>query len=278
MHVLLPDTALAKSDGVPEWSTALSVTTKVLGGALSFGAGMFLLWLFTFFLLPRARRLSLPVLLANAVFPALFTLAAMRGQQIQGARYFVWTLLFSVLWNILELGRVQTQRSTNLSGTWFAYAFLAIAVLALPLEAKAVYPMLRDRASLSKTFESNHLEYFEGKRGTAFDIGLIGYFSRADICDLGGLVNGREKARLTSNQRREACVASHPDFFFLDPDSILEVSQYMSFRDWQICARYDFRNVTSNDPHYLIVPRATASEVCRQVANSTPSEVDTATR
>jgi hypothetical protein len=276
MHVLLPDTALAKSDGVPEWLTALSVTAKVLGGALSFGAGMFILWLLTLFLLLRARRLSPTVLVANAVFPALFTLAAMRGQQIQGARYFVWTLLFSILWNILELGRVETQRSAKLSGAWMAYAFLAFVGLAMPLESKALYPMLQDRASLLKSFESSHLEYFEGKRGISFDIGLIGYFSRADICDLGGLVNGREKARLTVNQRREACAATHPDFLFLDPASIQDISHYMSLRDWQICARYDYKNVASNDPHYLIVQRATAPEVCRRVTNSTPSELNTA--
>jgi hypothetical protein len=278
MHVLLPDTALAKSDGVPEWSATLFVTAKILIGAFSFGAGMFLLWLLTFFLLLRARRLSLTVLLPNAAFPALFALAAFRGQLIQGARYFVWTLLFSILWNILDLGRVQPQRLAKSSAAWAAYAFLALVIVAMPLESKTLYPMLQDRASLLKSFESSHLEYFEGKRGISFDIGLIGYFSRADICDLGGLVNGREKARLTVFQRREACVASHPDFFFVDPDLIQDLSHYMSFRDWQICGRYDYKNVTSNDPHYLIVPRATAPEVCRQVGNATPSEVDTATR
>jgi hypothetical protein len=117
MHYFLPDTALAKSDGVADWLVTLYVTGKVFAGALSFGAGMFLLWLLTIFLTLRSRRFSITTLLANLAFPALFALAASREQQIQGARYFAWTLFFSVLWNIFELSgpppghRLQTQNN-----------------------------------------------------------------------------------------------------------------------------------------------------------------------
>ena len=121
--------------------------------------------------------------------------------------------------------------------------------------------------------KSDHLELLEGKRGVAFDIGYIGYFSQADICDLAGLVNGRDKARLTSRQRLAACFATRPDFMFLDLGGIGDAANYLPINDWQVCSKYDFKNVNQNDPHYLTVPRSAAPEVCRSVANSTPSEI-----
>src|SRR6266851_4028464 len=62
MHFFLPDTALAKSDGVANWPVALYVTGKVFAGALSFGAGIFLLWLLTIFVTLRASRFSITTL------------------------------------------------------------------------------------------------------------------------------------------------------------------------------------------------------------------------
>ncbi len=273
MHVFLPDTAIAKSSGVADWGGTLYVSAKIMAGALSFGVGILLLWLLTVVLLWRERRLSLTTLFANLAFPILFSLAAARGQQIQGARYFVWALFFSILWNILELSTPQPdQRFQNQSKT-LAYCFLALLLLALPFESIKLYRMLRDRATLLTQFETDHLEALQGKRGVAFDIGYVGYFSRADICDLAGLVNGRDKARLTSQERFAACATTHPDFFFLDQDGIEHASHYLPIDDWQVCSKYDFRNVNQNDPHYLVLPRSTAPELCRRVANSAPTEI-----
>jgi hypothetical protein len=132
--------------------------------------------------------------------------------------------------------------------------------------------MLRSRADLLKQFEESHFESLQGKRGVAFDIGYLGYFSRADICDVAGLVNGREKARQTIEQRIVGCLATHPDFIFV-PGGIGHAASYLPINDWQICSRYDFKTVNQNDPHYLIVPRSVAPEVCRNVANTIPSDI-----
>ena len=274
MHVFLPDTALAKSDGTASWYIASYVTAKVLAGALSFGVGVFLLWLLTIFLLLRAGRFSITALFANLAFPVLFALAAMRGQQIQGARYFVWTFFFSILWNVLQLSCVPPGDRVQTQSTSFTYCcFLALVLLALPFESRMLYPMLRGRAHLLKQFEGNHLENLQGKRGIALDIGLIGYFSRADICDMAGLVNGRDKARQTTQQRLVSCVATHPDFIFLDLGGIGYVANYLPINDWQVCSQYDFENVYQSNRHYLIVPRTTAPEVCKSIANTVPSEI-----
>jgi hypothetical protein len=275
MHFFLPDTALAKSVVGTPWTATLFATAKVLGGAISFGAGLFLFWLLTIFLLCRARRFSMTVLFANSVFPVLLALALLRGQQVQGARYFDWTFCFSILWNILELGRVSPQSSEKQMFRGPVYAFLALVLLVLPYESMALYPMLKSRADLLRQFESDHFELFEGKRGIAVDVGYIGYFSRADICDLAGLVNGREKAGETTSQRIAGCVASHPDFLFFDPATLNDVRPFLSYSDWQACSKYyDFKNVYSANRHYLIVPRATASEICRKVSNSVPFDVE----
>jgi hypothetical protein len=236
MHFFLPDTALAKSDGAANWYGTLYVTGKIFAGALSFGAGMFLLWRLTIFLTLRTGRFSITTLFANLAFPTLFALAASRGQQIQGARYFVWTLFFSILWYMFELSsvphdpRLQTQNNT------LALCFLALLLLVLPFESKMLYPMLRDRTGLLKQFEGNHFESLQGKRGVAFDIGFLGYFSRADICDLAGLVNGRDKARQTAKERLAGCFASRPDFIFGDMGSIGDAARYLPIKDWQVCS------------------------------------------
>jgi len=273
MHSFLPDTALAKSAGVAKWFGVFKVTGLILAGAFSFGVGVFLLWLLTIFLLLRGGRFSLVTLFANLPFPILFSLAALRGQQIQGARYFVWAFFFSILWNILELSTLQHGHRSQTQSNTPVYAFLALLLLALPFESRLLYSMLRDRAALLKQFEGNHLENLQGKRGAAFDIGYIGYFSRADICDLAGLVNGRDKARLTPKQRYAACSAAHLDFIFADVGEINYLSNYMPVQDWQACSQYDYQNVTQSDRHYLIVPRSTAPEVCKSIADSTPYDI-----
>jgi hypothetical protein len=275
MHFFLPDTALAKSVISTPWSATLFATAKVLGGAISFGAGLLLLWILTIFLLWRARRFSMTVLFANSVFPVLLALALLRSQQVQGARYFDWTFCFSILWNIFELGRIPAPSSKKQQFPGLVYVFLALVLLVLPYESMALYPMLKSRSTLLRQFESDHFELFEGKRGVTVAVGYIGYFSRADICDLAGLVNGREKARETTRERIAGCVASHPDFLFFDAPRINDVRPFLSYSDWQACSKYyDFENVYSASHYYLIVPRASAPEVCRKVSNSVPFDVE----
>jgi hypothetical protein len=270
MHHLLPDTAKAKADGITNWQAAFSITAQVLVSGLSFGAGIFAFWLLTLYLLFRASRLSPRALVANSIFPILFSIAAIRGQQIQGARYFVWSFFFSALWNSLELTRRPIEVKSENSVLLPAYFFLAIALLVLPIESKVMYPFLTDRATLVRSFESHHLETLEGKRGIAFDIGQIGYFSRADICDLAGLVNGRSNAGLTEDQHLTRCVATNPDFLFLHAEAVYTISHYLPIKDWQLCGLYPFRRVDKTDQHYLLARRSEALEICKDPPPTPP--------
>lgn len=274
MHSLLPDTALAKS-GTASFA-AFHNAAVVIVGALTFGVGLLLLWLLTLFFLLRAGRLSVPTLFANLVFPTVLLLAAVRGQEIQGARYLVWAYFFSVLWNLLELGSSDgAAPDRNRQSFGLVYAFILILLVALPFECKIMGRVLRTRVHTMKVFEGQHLEVLHGQQGIASDVGYIGYFSKANICDIAGLVDGRAFARLTLTQRRSACAASHPDFIFGNLGQIKGIANAAQGHDWQVCTHYDFGNVRTPDRHYLVLPGATATPTCEAIAGATPYSLTT---
>ena len=286
MHVLLPDTALAKSHGIGSWRSVLSSTPQVLVGALSFGIGLLVVWLVTLALVQRAGRLSLPVLVANSVFPITIVLAMSRGQEIQGARYLVWTYFFSILWNILELA-TPPHRASGASpqptasaqfpkpaDKLLVYATLTIFLIAQPLEARLMYRVLTLRSSTLAHVESEHLEVLHGMLGVAFDVGYIGYFSQAQICDLAGLVNGRAPARLSTAARAEACARRNPDFIFGNQSQIYLMSKHLSLAGWQVCSQFEFTNLRQPDSHYLLLPPATADRLCHAITGAAPYPID----
>ena len=275
MHVLLPDTALAKSHGPSAWKEVLSTTPLILTGALLFGIGLLAFWLVTVALVLRAHRFSLRTLVANIVFPATFFLAVLRGQEIQGARYLAWTFLYSILWNIFEISISnldaalpgarqprQVPTSNDSPSQIVAWATLVLILLAQPVEAKLIYRVLTLRAQTMAQFKGAHLDRLHGLLGVAFDVGFIGYFSQADICDLAGLVNGRPAARMTRPARAAACAARNPGFIFANPNQVVLMRNHMSLDGWQVCGQYDFVNLTHLDTHYLLLPAATAIDLC----------------
>jgi hypothetical protein len=270
MHALLPDTALAKSDGIAHWRNIFIASLTVLGGAFSFGLGVLSFWLLTCCLVLRSKRFSVPTALANAVFPIVVILAALRGQQIQGARYLVWTLFFSIAWNILELSR-PPELSVDKRSYVYTSVFIAIVFLVLPFEAKVMYGVLRGRTKTVRQFQSQHLDILSGKKAIAADVGYIGFFSEANVCDLAGLVNGREHARRGESARAQTCASTNPDFLFLNSSQLQLLSRFMEVSAWQVCGHaYDFVNVRSADSHYLLLPNSSAGSLCREISNSYP--------
>lgn len=274
MHVLLPDTAVAKSHGLAHWFNPIHDTAVTLGGAFSFGTGMFLFWLITLALVAGVSPGRIPTsstLLANALFPVVLGLASLRGQEIQGVRYFAWTLFFSIVWNILELESIRARslqpassvQSIDRRSVVLLGAFLVLLVVELPFETQAMFRVLTTRSETMKSFESQHLEILRGKRGVASDIGYIGYFTQAGICDLAGLVNGRAAARLTSVERDQACARTNPDFLFGNVGQLESLAGLADFSGWVVCGQYDFANVRTLDTHFVAVRPSLASQVCR---------------
>ena len=267
MHVLLPDTALAKSHGIDYWFNPIHDTAVTLTGAFSFGDGMLVFWLLTLGLVAARPGLSLRTALANCFCPVVLALSSLRGQEIQGVRYFAWTFVFSIVWNILELSR-EIENSTSVlkverRGVVLIYIFAGILAVELPMESLAMRRVLSRRSETMRTFEAQHLEVLRERRGVASDIGYIGYFTGAKICDLAGLVNGRAAARLTSEERVHACAGTKPEFMFLNDSQIRSMAAVMEMTDWKICGEYDFTNVRSPDKHYLLTGPEITDRVCR---------------
>jgi len=276
MHVLLPDTALAKSHGIRFWSNPLHDTAYTLSGAFSFGAGLGVFWVLTLFLMLRTYgRPTAITVLANSLFPALLAVAVWRGQEIQGVRYFAWTFFFSIVWNILELSRQVTQAAPPSAGqpsnSALVHGFVAMVLLLLPVEGVVMHRVLAHRQATLRLFESQRLDVLRTRRGVASDIGFIGYFTRANLCDLAGLVNGRAAGGLSSQQRVQACAATDPDFVFVNLSQLLSVARAMDLSGWQMCGNYDFTNVTRPDRHYLVVRPSIAAEVCRATGRAPQS-------
>jgi hypothetical protein len=265
MHSLLPDTAVAKALARGEWAVTLIMTLEIFKSSLCFGMISLLLWLLSLIAL-LARRFSLATLAANSIFPTTLLLAMVRGQAVQGVRYFEWTLLFSILWNILQLAADMPsvlRPRLDLSLRVICYGLCVALVVAMPFESKLLRPVFATRGETLNRFRAQHLELLRDQHGTALDVGTIGYFSQAGICDPFGLVDGRAFARRSYEQRVAACIAMRPDFIFASQDLIGEMYHRLDLGSWNSCGAYAFGNIGLPDVHYLLVPPWNTELACK---------------
>ena len=87
----------------------------------------------------------------------------------------------------------------------------------------------------------------------ASNIGFVGYFTAARICDLSGLVNGRDFARRPPAERLAACWSRSPSFVFLTDGERRAFSARL--RGWHLCFSYDSTNAFTTDrQHPLVAP------------------------
>jgi hypothetical protein len=253
MGHLLPDTAIAKV-GIPFVQDLHDATHEFLS-TVSFGLGVIAIWIVSAALL---RSIDRSTIIANLPFPVLILLACIRGQQIHGIRYVIWALLFSIVWNLLRSAAVPQLRPA------FLIAFACVLVISWSFELPIVLRVDRGRAENLKAMEQGHLERLHGE-GLAADVGFIGYFSRAPICDFNGLVNGRAAAKMSRPQRAQKCVADRPTFLFLSDSQIALFDLYYGMHsdtDFFNCGSVEFTNVGSNDHHTLLVRRTEYPDGC----------------
>lgn len=273
MHVLMPDTALAKATGHLTFRVFRSAAQAV-ASSTTLGLGLFLAYVLSLVAVLASRRRSwMAVLLANCFFPVTVVLAALRGQDMAGVRYLVWTLFFPAVWNVLALRGEgeEAPEHTNL----FRLAVASVLLVALGSVAEA--PLLMREFSIRRTelaqFRSEHLEQIHELPVVAYDIGYIGYFTQSPICDLAGLVNGRDFARLGSPQRYHACIAARPRVAFVTGFTLYDMSATVpDYAAWKVCNTYNFATLRDPRPHYLIAGPEVAERVC-SAAGGTPQPV-----
>ncbi len=272
MGVLLPDTAVAKAEGLHAWRNVLIATEVVLASSFSIGVGLAIFWLLTLGIVLLRRRLDAAAFIANTVFGVLLFLTAIRGQAVQGVRYLLWAMLFPAIWNILLLGSSEDRDGEKPRWpAWLLYGFALLLLIDLPFESTVMYRVLTRRASTMRKFEAQHLGELAALQGAALDIGYIGYFTHADVCDMSGLVNGRAVAHLTPTARKKRCADQHLDFFFGNSGQLLGLGKYHDLRNWRVCGAYDFVNVRTPDTHYLVADAASAERVCHATGASATS-------
>jgi hypothetical protein len=278
MHALLPDTAIAKATGLSGWESTLTATLSVFASSMSFGLGSLGLWVISFALIWRRPSVSrLAVIAVNCVFPVVFVLAAIRGQAVQGIRYFDWLLAFSLLWNTLELTRPgaspQIDQKTLVGARdggliWLMRCVAVLLVLAWPVESVLFYRLFADHKRSLAEFRSQHLYGLQNLRLASYDIGYIGYFTGSPVCDFAGLVNGRQFARLKPQERTQACAASHPAMVFGNRGQLGAFNAYLDLSHWSVCASYPINNLRKTDEHFLVAAPEYATQVCAATGNA----------
>jgi hypothetical protein len=277
MHALVPDTAIAKAEAGASWLATMYATRDVFLSAMSLGVILLLFWLLTFAaVIVYKRRVSLSLLVANSPFPVVLALAVQRGQEVQGVRYFIWTLVFPILWNILELrwSAAAPGRLTARALRFASYGVVCLLLVALPIESILLSREFHEREKALAQLRVEHLERLSSMKLVAYDIGYIGYFSGSPLCDMAGLVNGRASATLRFHDRVKACALEHPQYAFVSGSSLWELSRYLDLKGWSVCTQYDFANLQKPDVHYLIASPAATAQVCA-AAGSAPRPLKT---
>ncbi len=271
---VLPDTAIAKATGEAAPADSLAAIAVSLAGALGFGAGLTALWLAGFsvrlYALAASRdRISYAIaIVPNLALLVLWAIISLRGQYVQGIRHVLPALIFMIAANTAMLpardGTVAWLR--GISAPRLAKAALALYVAVIGFEFTKFHAIVDGRSAAFLGMRALNLEELEGENGIAWDVGYLMYFTKAEVCDVNGLINGRRAASSPENTRLEDCLKRDVEFVFVTPENATALigKSGSRFVDWPVCGHYVFRNVSDTAPHYLAVAPDRAAQICPQ--------------
>ncbi|HEV2493913.1 MAG TPA: hypothetical protein VG204_12685 [Terriglobia bacterium] len=277
---LLPDAAFAK-EAHHLVLGQFGAIARAFGGSLALGLGLLGVGVVSLgvplYHAEVRRRHLLSLLVANSPLPVIVALTVLRGQYIQGIRYFLWPLAFSIVWNLQVISSRAAAEQPNSRGwplrweTRRAATLVLVAVaLAWTVDAPISYRVTRDTGQIILDLGRDRLEFLRGKPGVADDIGWISYFSQGQICDLSGLVAGRALAESTLQDRIRYCAAQSPVFAFLTPSQALDFESRFDLDSWRVCHGYVARDATGHPVHYLFL-RPDVEAACSEPAPSVRS-------
>jgi hypothetical protein len=247
------------------WGWAfVSAGTSVLE-ARSFGWGLVLLWIFSALLLRRVPHRIRVARVANGL--PLFVLLALvlRGEVISFAPELAWPLFFAILWNLLEISTAERDDAVAMplvrQGAIAGAVLTLLLVVSVPWDGLLVLRAMHARRDQLRLLQENPLALMVGLRGIADDPGAIGYFTLSPICNPGRPMGAR-MAPDDYPERLHACVASRPDFAFLDQRQVNDLALQMDLSTWSICQSFDLQELLTHDQHFLVASPAAAERVC----------------
>lgn len=261
LGTVVPDAAIAKALGVSMTGPSILRLVPLHVSAGVFGLGLPLLVVIGSLLAWSRTRSSydrLAVLVAISPLVAAAAGVLVRGQALQGVRYFVPFYVFTLGFTLAFL---RDRNALVISRRTLSASALAIVAGALVM-APFAYRAQRSSQTMLYAMRADGLHRLSELQGVGFDIGFIAYFTRAGICDLSGLVNGRAHARASQEQRTAACAAMNPRFAFLTPEQVAEVSHKLDFTGWTRCRSYSRRNAFREDRYDLLVAPGEGFESC----------------
>ncbi len=260
----IPDPAIAKTIGHASFFHGFRAIGAALLGGVSFGAGLVICAVLSGFSAAltavRRRRELFSVLAVNSLLLILYLVTSLRGQEVQGIRHVLWCFYFVIVWNIGALSRLSAGEDKTLRKAFIFFCLFLAA--ALPFELKPFLGIIQSRSESFLAMRREPLKMLAGMPGIAFDIGTAAYFSKAKICDMMGVVNGRGAARMTSEERLERCRNESPVFVFATAKQASYVMNGVDMEDWSVCSKYTFRNLRNFQLHYLFVSPKIAGGLC----------------
>jgi hypothetical protein len=270
---VLPDPALAKAARTAMPAESLAGLATSFAGGMAFGIGLLALWLLSLTAALRARVAPrLVIAVPNLALLLFWSAIAVRGQYIQGIRHVIPALAFMLAANIALTGSAEPraiQERLLPSGGWrrpLGYAAAIAAGFAFVSEFGKFRAIVEHRSAAFLEMRALDLETLEGASGIAWDVGYLMYFTKAQVCDVSGLVNGRAAALARESQRLDDCLKRDVAFVFVTPENAAELIERSGsrFANWPVCGQYLFQNVSATPPHYLAVSPERAARICPQ--------------
>ena len=254
---ILPDTAIAKKSA-PSLLLILTLV-KATFTSLSFGIGLLLLIFISFGIIINkkseiyiklgSKKIVNATILINLSLAIFIVIISIKGQRIEGIRHFLWLYAFITGWNLIVITSCIDHIKYNYK---FVVIFITTVIFLFVPEFYLFQRISNGRNKALYTMNDSNLTFLKNDIGLAADIGYIGYFSEASICDMLGLIGGREFAILNTEQRIEECLKKDLGFLFLDIGQIEVIRKKIEYiGQWCVYDKYDFPNVSSMHTHSI---------------------------
>ena len=261
---LTPDTSIAKGGLKYDLNFFIINIIRAHLSASIFGVSLLLTLFISFYsiyknkdILNKSNLLNL-VCLINFSLPILTILILIKGQMVQGIRYFIFLETFLISYNLLICNTYDFNQLVHKKTNYKYILCLFIPLLISPWLWHDFNGLKRISEGRSQTFlnlSNQDLGCLNNKNLIAWDVGMIGYFSKSFILDPNGLVNGRELAKLRGDDRLNQLIKNNDiDYAFVNEFQLKDLGKYIELKDWINLGSYKFPNFKKNsqDIHYLL--------------------------